>query len=193
MKRYQAIFLTAVIATITYYQYSLNDKVNDIHDTVIDTNETVHEIATTILNTPYSLENDYHCLASNIYWESRNQSLGGKLAVGQVVMNRVDNKKFPSNICKVVKQTKFYPSGKIDLHDCQFSWYCDGKSDTPVEHEMKHYEDAFELAVKMIEDRPVDITEGSTHYHNDKVIPYWADSLERKTRIDNHIFYSEKK
>lgn len=189
MKRYQAIFLTTVMATVVYYEYSLNDKVNNIHETVVETNEIVEDIQKTIHNTPYSLENDYHCLASNIYWESRNQSLGGKLAVGQVVLNRVDNKRFPDTICKVVKQTKFYPSGKINLHDCQFSWYCDGKSDIPLENELDIYEESFILATKLLEKRPIDFTEGSTHYHNDKVYPYWADSLERTTRIDNHIFY----
>ena len=192
MKRYQAIFLTTVMATVVYYEYSLNDKVNNIHETVVETNEIVEDIQRTIHNTPYSLENDYHCLASNIYWESRNQSLGGKLAVGQVVLNRVDNKRFPDTICSVVKQTKFYPSGKIDLHDCQFSWYCDGKSDVPLENELDIYEESFILAIKLLENRPIDFTEGSTHYHNDKVYPYWADSLERTTRIDNHIFYKRK-
>ena len=189
MKRYQAIFLTTVMAIVVYYEYSLNDKVNNIHETVVETNEIVEDIQRTIHNTPYSLENDYHCLASNIYWESRNQSLGGKLAVGQVVLNRVDNKRFPDTICEVVKQTKFYPSGKINLHDCQFSWYCDGKSDIPLENELDIYEESFILAIKLLENRPIDFTEGSTHYHNDKVYPYWADSLERTTRIDNHIFY----
>tara|TARA_B100000287_G_C20493654_1_gene726129 strand:+ start:63 stop:641 length:579 start_codon:yes stop_codon:yes gene_type:complete len=192
MKRYQAIFLTTVMATVVYYEYSLNDKVNNIHETVVETNEIVEDIQRTIHNTPYSLENDYHCLASNIYWESRNQSLGGKLAVGQVVLNRVDNKRFPDTICEVVKQTKFYPSGKINLHDCQFSWYCDGKSDVPLENELDIYEESFILATKLLEKRPIDFTEGSTHYHNDKVYPYWADSLERTTRIDNHIFYRRK-
>ena len=192
MKRYQAIFLTTVMATVVYYEYSLNDKVNNIHETVVETNEIVEDIQKTIHNTPYSLDNDYHCLASNIYWESRNQSLGGKLAVGQVVLNRVDNKRFPDTICKVVKQTKFYPSGKINLHDCQFSWYCDGKSDIPLENELDIYEESFILATKLLEKRPIDFTEGSTHYHNDKVYPYWADSLERTTRIDNHIFYKRK-
>ena len=189
MKRYQAIFLTTVMATVVYYEYSLNNKVNNIHETVVETNEIVEDIQKTIHNTPYSLENDYHCLASNIYWESRNQSLGGKLAVGQVVLNRVDNKRFPDTICEVVKQTKFYPSGKINLHDCQFSWYCDGKSDIPLENELDIYEESFILATKLLEKRPIDFTEGSTHYHSDKVYPYWADSLERTTRIDNHIFY----
>lgn len=34
-----------------------------------------------------------------------------------------------------------------------------------------------------------DITEGSTHYHNDSVYPYWADSLNETVNINNHIFY----
>ena len=41
MKRYQAIFLTTVMATVVYYEYSLNDKVNNIHETVVETNEIV--------------------------------------------------------------------------------------------------------------------------------------------------------
>ena len=192
MKRYQAIFVAVVVATVVYYESSLYSKVDLIEETVVESNQIVKEIRTTLLNTPYSLENDYHCLASNIYWESRNQSLSGQMAVGHVVFNRVDNKRFPDTICEVVTQTKYYPSGGIDLHDCQFSWYCDGRSDLPLKHEEHIYEDAFYLAVHMIEDRGLDITEGATHYHSDKVSPYWAPSLQRMTKIDNHIFYKRK-
>ena len=189
MIRYQAIFVAVVVATVVYYESSLYSKVDLIEETVVESNQIVKEIRTTLLNTPYSLENDYHCLASNIYWEARNQSLSGKVAVGQVVLNRVDSERFPDTICNVVTQTKFYPSGRIDLHDCQFSWYCDGKSDVPLEKEMSIYEESFELAVELVEKRPMDFTEGATHYHSTKVNPYWADSLERITRIDDHIFY----
>ena len=192
MKRYQLIMIAVVSYIVIYHEYTLDSKVNAIHETVVETNEIVEDIQKTIHNTPYGLDNDYHCLASNIYWESRNQSLGGKVAVGQVVLNRVDNMRFPDNICSVVKQTKFYPSGKIDLHDCQFSWYCDGKSDVPLKNEEHIYEESFMLAVKLLEERPMDFTEGATHYHNDRVHPYWADALERTTRIDNHIFYKRK-
>lgn len=201
MKRYQAIFLATVAGTLVYYNIFNSMLIVNIQETletevvktVEDTNDTVKRIEQiTLLNTPYSLENDYHCLASNIYWESRNQSLGGQLAVAQVVMNRVDNKRFPDTICKVVKQTKYYPSGGIDLHDCQFSWYCDGQSDQPFKNEEHIYEEAFYLAVKLIENGVLDITEGATHYHSDKVDPYWADSLKRVTKIDNHIFYKRK-
>lgn len=189
MKKYQAIFVVTVVATVFYYNYSIKDTVEEIQETIESTNEIVKEIKVTLDNTPYGLTNDYHCLASNIYWEARNQSLSGKVAVGQVVLNRVDNERFPDTICSVVKQTKFYPSGRINLHDCQFSWYCDGKSDVPLENEMSVYEQSFQLAVKMLENRPMDFTEGATHYHSTKVNPYWSSSLIRVTRIDDHIFY----
>jgi spore germination cell wall hydrolase CwlJ-like protein len=192
MKRYQAIFIAVLISTVVYYEHSFHGKVDQINETVSETNMIVKQIKITLLNTPYNMDNDYHCLASNIYWESRNQSLGGKMAVAQVVMNRVDNERFPDTICGVVKQTKYYPSGGIDLHDCQFSWYCDGLADDPLQNEKHIYEDVFYLAVNMIEQDSMDITEGATHYHSDKVHPYWADSLQRMTKIDNHIFYKRK-
>ena len=192
IKRYQAVFMAVLISTIVYYEHSFHGKVDQINETVNETNLIVKQIKITLLNTPYNMDNDYHCLASNIYWESRNQSLGGKMAVAQVVMNRVDNGRFPDTICSVVKQTKYYPSGGIDLHDCQFSWYCDGRGDEPFENEQHIYEDAFYLAVNMIDNRTMDMTEGATHYHSDKVYPYWADSLQRMTQIDNHIFYKRK-
>lgn len=188
MKRYKVIFATLAVATVVYYEHSFHEEVRDISSIVTETNEIVKEVKS-ILKIPYDMDNDYHCLASNIYWESRNQSLVGQMAVGQVAINRVDSDRYPESICGVVKQTKYYPSGGINLHDCQFSWYCDGKSDLPLEREQHIYEESFNLAVQLIDDRPLDVTEGSTHYHNDKVLPYWAKGFEHVTQIDNHIFY----
>ena len=172
MKRYQILIITTAVSVLVYNEFLVQSKVNKIQETIEQTNTIVKDIQITIQNTPYNLDNDYHCLASNIYWESRNQSLGGKIAVGQVVLNRVDNEEYPSTICSVVKQTKYYASGKIDLHDCQFSWYCDGKSDVPLEREKDVYEESFRLAVKLLENRPMDFTEGALHYHSHKVYPY---------------------
>ena len=140
-------------------------------------------------NTPWTLDNEYHCLASNIYWEARNQPLMGKIAVAQVTMNRVDALRYPDTICGVVTQTRYYPSGRIDLHSCQFSWYCDGLGDEPVETWGFSYEESFELAVMFLEIRPHDNTDGSTHYHSTKVNPIWMASLDRVVQIEDHIFY----
>ena len=99
-------------------------------------------------------EEEIRCLAENIYWEARNQSKEGRLAVAQVTLNRVEDPRFPNTICGVVKQTKYYPSGRIDLHSCQFSWYCDGKSDEPLEHEMTAWNESHALATSVIFKRP---------------------------------------
>ena len=61
------------------------------------------------------------CLAMNVYWEARNQSIAGQVAVAQVTMNRVASPDYPNDVCGVVHQHK------------QFSWQWDGKSDVPKE------------------------------------------------------------
>ena len=52
------------------------------------------------------------CLALNMYWEAKNQSMIGQLAVGQVVMNRVEDSRFPNTVCEVVYQGQHRPSWK---------------------------------------------------------------------------------
>ena len=133
---------------------------------------------------------DLICLAENIYWEARNQSLEGKLAVAHVTINRVESKKFPNDVCSVVKQTKYYPSGQIDLHSCQFSWYCDGKSDNPKN--LESWRDAKKIAEEFLKRKPMDITKGSLWYHNVEISPGWSKSLKRALIIGDHIFYKEK-
>ena len=48
------------------------------------------------------------CMALNIYHEARNQSIVGQVAVAEVVMNRVEDSRFPDTICEVVKQAITY-------------------------------------------------------------------------------------
>ena len=44
---------------------------------------------------------DRFCLAQNIYFESANQSFAGRVAVANVVLNRVEDAQFPDTICGV--------------------------------------------------------------------------------------------
>ena len=137
------------------------------------------------------------CIAQNIYWEARNQPFRGMVAVGQVTMNRVKDKRFPDTPCEVVEQGPTKPSWKdpsIEYpvrHRCQFSWYCDGKSDEPKNktawEKSRKYASDFYIYSKYI-----GITEGATHYHATYVRPYWAPTLDRITRIGSHIFYRMK-
>ena len=78
------------------------------------------------------------CLAMNMYHEARNQGTAGVLAVTAVVLNRVHDDRFPDTICEVVEQGPTRSSWKDPTirypikNRCQFSWYCDGISDTHI-------------------------------------------------------------
>ena len=129
---------------------------------------------------------DVRCLAENIYFEARSESTAGRIAVALVTLNRVEHPNFPDTVCGVVKQTKYYPSGRIDLHSCQFSWYCDGKSDEPTE---SCWNDIVLLASIMLGWESTDFTQGALWYHSKKVSPNWASDYNQTVSIDNHIFY----
>ena len=136
------------------------------------------------------LETALMCMAFNIYHEANNQSMLGQIAVGQVVMNRVEDSRFPDTVCEVVKQAVTYKgTDKPVLHKCQFSWYCDGKKDEP-NYDSKSSSKALKYAVVVLGGNiTVDFTEGATHYHATYVRPAWAKTKTRTTRIDKHIFY----
>jgi len=129
------------------------------------------------------------CLALNVYHEAKNQSLSGQIAVAEVVMNRVADSRYPNNVCDVVKQGltyKWKPSVPI-RNQCQFSWYCDGKSDVAKEKEA--WEESLSVAKGVYYGYLDAYLEGATHYHAYYVNPSWAETKTYITRIDDHIFY----
>ena len=140
------------------------------------------------------LETALMCMALNMYHEAKNQSMLGQLAVGQVVMNRVEDKRFPDNVCDVVTEAVTYKgTDKPVLHKCQFSWYCDGQKDEP-DFDSKEWWDAKEYASIVLSGTiMLDVTEGATHYHATYVRPAWAQTKTKTTRIDRHIFYRWEK
>ena len=46
----------------------------------------------------------------NMYHEARDQGTAGKLAVSAVVLNRVNDDRFPDSVCEVVLQAQMRPS-----------------------------------------------------------------------------------
>ena len=144
------------------------------------------------------LETAFLCLALNTYHEAKNQSMIGQIATAQVVMNRVEDSRYPNTVCEVVKQGPSRPSWKDPnkripvKHRCQFSWYCDGKSDVP--RNKKAWKKAQDYAYLVLNNRiHIDVTEGATHYHATYVKPSWAKTKTRTTRIETHIFYRWEK
>lgn len=144
-------------------------------------------------------DDELECLALNIYHEARSESLAGQYAVADVTMNRVRDRRYPSTICGVVKQAVLSQWGldrgmEIPRKNmCQFSWYCDGLSDEPVE--TYSWLRAKDIAHDMIYLRKYNgMTEGSTHYHANYVSPKWNShpTMRLIGRIGDHIFYKEE-
>ena len=140
------------------------------------------------------------CLAKNMYFEARNQGLAGQLAVSLVVMNRVKDERFPNTICGVIEQgpiSKWWliEKGKIVpiRNRCQFSWFCDGKSDDPKEPTT--YGRLLDISKDLVYGHldVVDFTEGATHYHADYVYPAWRKQKKKTVEVADHIFYRWEK
>ena len=135
------------------------------------------------------LETALMCMETNIYHEAKNQPMVGQIAVAQVVMNRVNDSRYPDNVCDVVKQGLTYKNGKVVLGKCQFSWYCDGKKDD-VDKKSEKWRNSLRYASMVITNRiTLDVTEGATHYHATYVRPAWARTKTKTVRINRHIFY----
>lgn len=128
-------------------------------------------------------DDEWRCLSEAIYFEARGESLAGQVAVGEVVLNRVDDARFPLTICGVTHQ------GARDgvLHSCQFSYECDGEPETIADREA--FARAGKIAHLLMEGRPRVLTQAATFYHAISVRPGWARRLVRSARIGDHIFY----
>ena len=150
-------------------------------------------------NVKINATDELECLALNIYQEARSESLAGQYAVADVTLNRVKDTRYPSTICGVVKQAVmsewavqqglFIPK----RNQCQFSWYCDGRSDAPVEQYA--WLRAKGVAEDILSYRKFrGITEGATHSHASYVEPEWSFHRKMKLigRIGDHIFYVEE-
>ncbi len=127
-------------------------------------------------------EEELHCLALNIYFEARSEPSRGQHAVAHVVMNRVADPRFPDTVCKVVRQ-----GGERVRHRCQFSGWCDGRSDRP--RNQRVWERAQAMARTVYWGGSEDPTQGALWYHADYVMPYWGRVFERGPKIGRHIFY----
>ena len=144
--------------------------------------ETPSRVIPISISKQIALSDEITCLAQNIYFEARSEPTDGMLAVGHVVLNRVANKRFPDTVCEVVRQ-----GGEQRRHRCQFSWWCDGRSDQPVNQVA--WDAARLIAWFVYNGQTVDPTGGALWYHADYVSPYWREAYIAGPQIGRHIFY----
>lgn len=131
-------------------------------------------------------EQQLDCLAINIYREAGYEPFEGKVAVAQVVLNRVKEGKFGKDVCGVVYQKNVV----MDKIVCQFSWYCDSiHKNRPINREA--YNESYEVAKKvLLEGFRLSVLKDALYYHATYVNPRWPH--EKIGQIGQHIFYKPK-
>ncbi|MCY1529339.1 Cell Wall Hydrolase [compost metagenome] len=130
-----------------------------------------------------ALDDAITCLARTIYWEAKGGKPADMEAVASVVMNRVGHEGFPDTVCKVVKQG-------VEQKACQFSWWCDGRSDHVVEDDQ--YTIAKEIARKALNQQLTERIHGALYFHDRSVSPDWARAYLKTTETGKFLFYKPR-
>ena len=117
-------------------------------------------------------------LATAIHHEARGESLAGKKAVANVIMNRVKHKDFPNTVNGVIAQRG------------QFQWYRNKKlrAKTGYDKETEKIAQAVYLAHKT--KHHVDNTRGAIFFSSNGKRP--APRAIEPYRIGRHVFYKLK-
>lgn len=127
-----------------------------------------------------SNEDPVGCLALALYWEAKTEGRDGMLAVAAVIMNRVWHPAFPRDVCGVVSEGGREPP-------CQFSWWCDGRSDLPSER--LAWQSAARIAYEVLHAPLPDPTGGALFFHDYRIAVPWTLPRQQTARIGRHIFY----
>lgn len=128
-------------------------------------------------------------LACGIYFEARSESIEGQYWVANVILNRMENPRWPNTIEGVLRQ------GETRRNRCQFSFMCDGQP----EHisNKKAWQTALQIATVAMEDFYQDVRVTCAHsYHAEYVTSKpalkWFATLQADEQVDTHIFYCDK-
>jgi spore germination cell wall hydrolase CwlJ-like protein len=127
---------------------------------------------------------EFMCLAMALYYETRGEpNLDAGIAVAEVIINRVDDARWPDTVCAVVKQDK-----GPKPYDCQFSFFCDGRPENP-KHKAS-WERAQADAKRALQGEL--LGHQALYYHADYASPAWRKQLELVGKVGTHIFYTDK-
>ncbi len=126
------------------------------------------------------LDDPITCLARSIYWEARGEEPVSMEAVASVVMNWLGHEGFPKTVCGVVRQGN-------ERGACQFSWWCDGRSDQATDEQS--YATAKEIARRALNLQLRDRTRGALYFHHRDVTPGWSREYRKTAEIGEFVFY----
>ena len=123
---------------------------------------------------------DHKCLAEAIYYESGSEPRAGKIAVGNVIVNRARSGIYPPTICKVITQ--------IDSKKCQFGWACH----VHKEPHGKRWDTSQEIAALVLSGKTTDLSHGALSFHNIKHKLHYKKTVEKTAVIGHHVFWRPK-
>ncbi|MDJ0637660.1 MAG: cell wall hydrolase [Paracoccaceae bacterium] len=126
---------------------------------------------------------EWSCLTEALYFEARGETVRGMFAVAEVILNRVEDPRYPGSVCGVINQ------GTGKRFRCQFTYTCDGRPETVSD--ARAYERVGKVAKIMINGAGRPLTKGATHYHTKSVKPKWSRVFPRTATIGYHHFYRQ--
>ena len=140
------------------------------------------------LDQPRCDADEFTWLACGIYFEARNQEFRGQYYVAQVILNRVEDPRWPASIEAVVRE------GENKRNRCQFSFMCDGRSERITD--TAAWQQALEVATLALEDYYDGMSATCAHsYHADYVESpkalRWFATLSETETIGAHKFFCD--
>ena len=168
-----------------------------------------------VLTDPVVNVKEVACLAKNIFFEAGNEPEEGKVAVGLVTLNRLQDGRFGKSVCGVVDQrltteierthfktTKTFLGEKTEkvtvwekLTICQFSWRCMFVKNPKSQDE--RWVESQEIARNLLVSQDTysdyrDKYSTALYFHAAGIRPVWAKQKEYVGRIGGHRFYADR-
>ncbi len=138
---------------------------------------------------------DIDILARTIYGEARGENRSGKIAVANVVMNRIKFRKQAGY--KIVNGHRLLSVAETCLKPFQFSCWLDSDANKKVIETVGAdnavYRECLAIASDAVRQRLVDVTYGATHYYNPQgcSCPSFAKGKTPCVIIGNHYFFND--
>ena len=141
--------------------------------------------------TEFNHKSDSDTLARTLYGEARGESLSGKVAVANAILNRVKADLWNDN------KPDWWGEGVegVCLKPGQFSCWNENDPNRKTIIEVTGANATFIvcriIAELALSDLLKDITNGATHYHTLGTLPAWASKMRQTVEIGNHRFYND--
>ena len=121
------------------------------------------------------------CMTMNLYREAGNSTALDMAAIGRVVIQRAEDRRWKDDICGVVYERK------------QFSWTNSAtlrkKPKLTNPQEARAFRMAHIVSKQVLQGKYKNLVPGATHYHATYVSPYWVDSMVLIGQTGAHLYY----